>query len=116
MTPLRFFPAVALLLAAIAPASAADAVFPPGVRVGIAPLVGLAPAKTFAGFETEDQSVKVLIAELPAGAYGEVSNALKANPAIANGANPRPSRRRPARPTTPRTPPRTAAIRCGNIR
>ena len=88
MTPLRFFPAVALLLAAIAPASAADAVFPPGVRVGIAPLVGLAPAKTFAGFETEDQSVKVLIAELPAGAYGEVSNALKANPAIANGAKP----------------------------
>jgi hypothetical protein len=45
------------------------------------PLVGLAPAKTFAGFESGDQSVKVLVAELPSEAYGEVTNALKAGPA-----------------------------------
>ena len=52
------------------------------------PLVGLVPAKAFTGFETEDQSVKVLIAELPTAAYGEVMNAFKTNPAIANGAKP----------------------------
>jgi hypothetical protein len=67
---------------------AGDPVFPPGIRVGMTPLVGLVPAKTFTGFETADESVKVLVAELPAGAYGEVMNALKTNPAIASGAKP----------------------------
>ena len=52
------------------------------------PLVGLAPAKAFVGFETEDQSVKVLVAELPADAYGEVMNAFKANPAGSAGVKP----------------------------
>lgn len=84
MKHIRLFSAVvsalALLFAAIGPAFAADPVFPPGIRVGMVPLVGLAPAKTFTGFETEDQSVKVLVAELPAEAYGEVMNALKAGP------------------------------------
>ena len=75
------FPSLALLLTAIGPAFAAEAVFPPGARVGMVPLVGLAPAKTFTGFETEDKSVKVLVAELPSEAYGEVTNALKAVPA-----------------------------------
>jgi hypothetical protein len=52
------------------------------------PLVGLALAKTFVGFETEDGSVKVLVAELPADAYGEVMNAFKANPGGAGGVKP----------------------------
>jgi len=63
-------------------------VFPPGVRVGMTPLVGLVPAKTFVGFETEDQSVKVLVTELPPEAYGEVVNAFKASPAGAGGIKP----------------------------
>jgi hypothetical protein len=89
MKHIRLFSAVlfsglALLIAAIGPAFAAEPVFPPGVRVGMVPLVGLAPAKTFAGFESEDQSVKVLVAELPPEAYGEVMNALKASPATAS--------------------------------
>jgi hypothetical protein len=67
---------------------AGDPVFPPGARVGMTPLVGLVPAKAFTGFEAEDKSVKVLVAELPAAAYGEVMNAFKTNPAIANGAKP----------------------------
>jgi hypothetical protein len=50
--------------------------------------VGLSRAKSFIGFETEDQSVKVLVAELPAQAYGEVMNAFKANPAGAGGIKP----------------------------
>ena len=88
MKHLRLFSAAAMLFAALGPAFAADPVFPPGVRVGMTPLIGLIPAKTFAGFETEDESVKVLVAELPSEAYGEVMNALKANPAVASGAKP----------------------------
>jgi hypothetical protein len=52
------------------------------------PLVGLVRAKTFVGFETEDGSVKVLVAELPAQAYVEVMNAFKANPAGTGGVKP----------------------------
>jgi hypothetical protein len=69
--------AVGLLTAFINPAFGADPVYPPGVRIGMAPLVGLSPSKTFTGFETEDHSVKVLITELPAAAFGEVEASLK---------------------------------------
>lgn len=73
----RYF-AVGLLTAFIInPAFGADPVYPPGVRVGMVPLVGLSPSKTFTGFETEDHSVKVLITELPAAAFGEVEASLK---------------------------------------
>src|SRR5579863_6280130 len=82
------FLVMAPLLAATGSARAADPVFPPGGRIGMTPLVGLVPAKAFTGFETEDQSVKVLIAELPAAAYSEVMNAFKTNTSIANGAKP----------------------------
>jgi hypothetical protein len=89
MKPIRLLFALALLITALCPAAfAADPVFPPGVRIGMTPLVGLARAKSFVGFETEDQSVKVLVAELPAEAYGEVMNAFKANPAGAGGIKP----------------------------
>jgi hypothetical protein len=92
MKHIRLFSAFALLVAAFGPASspalAADIVFPAGVRVGMTPLVGLVRSKKFAGFETEDGSVKVLVAELPAEAYGEVTNAFKANPGGTGGIKP----------------------------
>ncbi len=88
MKSIRFLSAVALLVASLCPAFAADPVFPPGTRVGLTPLVGLVPAKTFAGFETEDHGVKVLVTELPAEAYGEVAKALKADPAGPPGIKP----------------------------
>jgi hypothetical protein len=88
MKPIRLISAAALLIAAMCPAFAAEAVFPPGVRVGLTPLVGLAKAKSFVGFETEDQGVKVLVTELPAEAYNEVMNAFKANPAGTGGVKP----------------------------
>jgi hypothetical protein len=83
MKPIRLLSALALLVATLSPALAADAIFPPGARVGMTPLVGLVPAKTFVGFETDDHGVKVLVAELPAGAYAEVMNAFKASAATA---------------------------------
>ncbi|MGZ5876469.1 MAG: hypothetical protein ACXWKP_30770 [Bradyrhizobium sp.] len=92
MKPIRLLTAAALFVSAMSiafdPAFAADPIFPPAVRVGMTPLVGLSRAKTFVGFETEDQSVKVLVTELPAEAYGEVANAFKANPAGTGGIKP----------------------------
>jgi len=88
MMRIRLTLAALLFFAGIFPALAADPIFPPGMRVGMTPLVGLVPAQTFIGFETEDHSVKVLVAELPAEAYGEVVNAFKATPAGTNGIKP----------------------------
>ena len=92
MKLLRYCTTVALIVAAnsgaFSSAFAADPVFPPGARVGMTPLVGLSKARTFIGFETEDQGVKVLIADLPVDAYGEVANAFKANPAGTGGIKP----------------------------
>jgi hypothetical protein len=88
MKHIRLLSALVLLVAVICPAFAEDTVFPPGVRVGVTPLVGLIGAKTFVGFETEDHGVKVLMAELPADAYNEVVTAFKANPAGTNGIKP----------------------------
>src|SRR6266481_3167925 len=88
MTPLRYLAAVALTIAATCSAFAADAVFPPGARVGMTPLVGLVKARSFVGFETEDQGVKVLVTDLPVEAYGEVASAFKANPGGSGGVKP----------------------------
>jgi hypothetical protein len=88
MKLLRYLAAVALVVGTTSSALAADPVFAPGARVGMTPLVGLNKAKTFPGFETEDGGVKVLIADLPAEAYGEVANAFKANPAGTGGIKP----------------------------
>jgi hypothetical protein len=90
MNPIRLLVAVVLLVAATLSSAVAadDVVFPPGARVGMKPLVGLNRAKTFTGFETEDQGVKVLVTDLPAAAYGEVANAFKANPGGTGGVKP----------------------------
>jgi len=88
MKPIRLFAAAAVLIGLLCPALAADTVFPRGMRLGLTPLVGLSPAKSFTGFENEDHGVKVLVAELPAEAYGEVMNAFKANPEGSGGIKP----------------------------
>ncbi|MGV7218780.1 hypothetical protein [Bradyrhizobium sp. UFLA05-112] len=88
MKLIRPLAALAVLIASAVPALAADAIFPPGLRVGMVPLIGLSQAKTFPGFESEDGGVKVLVTELPPDAYGEVSNAFKANPGGAGGIKP----------------------------
>ena len=73
--------ALTMLLSAFTPAQAADPVYPPGVRIGITPSVGLEPSRTFTGFQTSDQGVKMLMTELPAAAFTEVETAFKTNPA-----------------------------------
>jgi len=54
------------------PAWAADPVFPPGSRVGLALPDGFVPGKTYAGFENREKRALVLITELPASAYADL--------------------------------------------
>ena len=98
MKPLRLLAAVALIFAANWSALAGEAVCPPGARVGLTPLVGLVPAKAFAGFETEDHGVKVLVTELPADAYSEVANAFKGGSGATSGIKPTSERARTGTP------------------
>jgi hypothetical protein len=84
--------AVALFAAvsfpAFGPAAAAEPTYPRGMRIGLVPIEGLAPAQSFVGFESADQGVKVLLTELPAAAFGEVEAAFKATPEGVNGVKP----------------------------
>jgi hypothetical protein len=109
----RVFAAALLTIAATNPAPAADPVFPPGARVGMVPLVGLNRAKAFIGFETEDQGVKVVVADLPAEAYKEVSTAFQAAPGGTGGIKPESIETAGgARLLHGREPPRTAPPMC----
>src|ERR1700704_3822466 len=78
--------ALALLWAPLSPAFAAEPVYPPGLRIGLVPIEGLVISKTFPGFEPEDHGVRVLVAELPPAAFGEVENAFKTH-SFPGGAN-----------------------------
>lgn len=63
-----------------AQAASANPVYPPGVRIGLVPSDGLAPAKGFSGFQSADEGVKVIVGELPAAAFTAVEAAQKAGP------------------------------------
>ncbi|CAN5402305.1 hypothetical protein BH10PSE10_BH10PSE10_24650 [soil metagenome] len=82
--------AFALVVLAIAgsPAVAADAVFPPGARVGLVPTEGLTVAKEFLGFESGDQKIKVGLAEIPPAAFEAVETAVKEGKAPTTGSKP----------------------------
>jgi hypothetical protein len=63
---------ILLALALATPALAAEAVYPPGSRVGLAPPPGVLPSRSFVGFEDGPNNVAVILLGLPAEAYGEV--------------------------------------------
>lgn len=80
--------ALIALTVACGPAFAADPVYPSGARVGLVPAEGLAVAKEFIGFESEDKKVKVGVAEIPPAAFEAVETALKEGKAPAAGSKP----------------------------
>lgn len=64
-----------ILIVALVSAStgwAADPVFPPGSRVGLAPPAGMVPSKSYQGFEDQAHGVGVVVNEVPAEARGEL--------------------------------------------
>ncbi len=88
MMHIRLLSAVTLLLVALSPAFAADPVFHRRPDRDDPPWWAWSGPRPLSGLKTEDESVKVLIAELPPEAYGEVVNAFKVNPAGTGGIKP----------------------------
>src|SRR6202047_2138691 len=74
-----------LVLAAPAPAQAADPVFPIASRVGLVPPPGMAVSKNFQGFEDVAKDSAILIAAQPAAAYPELEKSLASDVLKKNG-------------------------------
>ena len=80
--------AVLLLASCIAaPARAADPLFPPGSRVGLAPPPGMVLSDSFAGFADPDKNAAILIATLPAAAYSQLDKSLDVDELHKQGIN-----------------------------
>ena len=62
-------------LASLAPAAIAATVFPPGLRVGLEPPVGMTPSARFPGFEDTAHNAIITILDLPLSAYHELETA-----------------------------------------
>jgi ABC-type sugar transport system substrate-binding protein len=69
----------ALAALAAAPASAADAVFPPGSRIGIVPPAGTVASKNFFGFEDAEKQVAIVLVTLPPEAYADLDKTVGAD-------------------------------------
>src|SRR5262245_30157631 len=80
MTSIRLLFVLPALLLALAqtPARAADVVYPPGSRIGLAPPPGLTPSKNFFGYEDPDNIVAIILVALPVEAYAELDKTVDA--------------------------------------
>jgi hypothetical protein len=56
----------------------AQAVFPPGSKVGLSPPAGFTPSENFRGFEEKLSGAAILTLELPAHAYGDLKKEMTA--------------------------------------
>jgi len=65
-----------LVLSLAPPATAADAVFPIGSRLGFVPPNDLKPATTFSGFENEQKGVFARLVALPGNAFPEIEKTM----------------------------------------
>ncbi|MGA7485549.1 MAG: hypothetical protein WBW74_01210 [Xanthobacteraceae bacterium] len=75
---IRLFLALVVLALAVSPAPAAEAVYPPGSRIGLAPPPGLATSKSFLGYEDPDNNVAIMLVALPVQAYAELDKTINA--------------------------------------
>jgi hypothetical protein len=78
MTSIRLLPILLVLALALAPARAAETVYPLGSRIGLTPPPGLAPSKNFFGYEDRDNNVAIILVALPAEAYAELDKTVGA--------------------------------------
>jgi hypothetical protein len=67
------------------PAEAADAVFPPGSRVGLVPPAGMTVSKLFLGFEDRDKNASLIFVELSGEAYPEIEKGFAVDTLKAQG-------------------------------
>ena len=80
MASIRLFLGLCALLLTLAqaPARAAEVVYPPGSRIGLAPPPGLAPSRNFFGYEDPDNNVAIILVALPVEAYAELDKTVGA--------------------------------------
>jgi hypothetical protein len=67
---------MALLTLPLREAVAADAVFPPGSRLGLVPPAAMVPSHTFQGFEEPGNKAAILLTVLPANAYEQLAKSM----------------------------------------
>src|SRR5436190_22564999 len=79
MTHICRFLFVVALTALAFPAHAADVVFPPGSRIGLAPPPGVTTSRNFFGFEDAPNNVAIVIVGLPPEAYPELEKSTAAD-------------------------------------
>jgi hypothetical protein len=78
MASIRSFLLVVVIALAALPARGAEALYPPGSRIGLAPPAGLATSKSFFGYEDPDNDVAIILLALPVEAYAELDRTLNA--------------------------------------
>lgn len=76
---------VLLLLAAAAPARAADPVFPRNGTIGLVPPPGMVESEQVPGFEDRPARASILIAEMPPQAFAEISGNFAADGLVQQG-------------------------------
>ena len=67
------------------PAEAADAMFPPGSRIGLVPPAGMTVSKLFQGFEDRDKNASLIFVELSGEAYPEIEKGFAVDTLKAQG-------------------------------
>ena len=75
---LRLLIVLALALG-ISPTLAADATYPPGSRIGLAPPAGMVTSKSFFGYEDPDNNAAIILLALPAQAYPDLDKSVTAD-------------------------------------
>src|SRR6202048_3696344 len=75
---LRLLIVLALALGA-SPALAADATYPPGSRIGLAPPAGMVTSKSFFGYEGPHNNAAIILLALPAQAYPDLDKSVTAD-------------------------------------
>jgi hypothetical protein len=65
-----------ILIGPAVPAWAADPTFPVGSRLGLVPPSGMAPSRTFEGFEDVDKNASIILTALPAAAFEQLDKSM----------------------------------------
>lgn len=81
------FAAALAAIVSATPASAADAVFPPGSRIGLVPPPGMVPSDAFDGFADPAKDAAILITILPAAAYAQFQKTMDTDVLKKQGVN-----------------------------
>ena len=78
MVPRIILIVLALAVGAV-PAAAADAAYPPGSRIGLAPPPGMVTSKNFFGYEDAENNAAIILLALPPQAYVDLDKSITAD-------------------------------------